>query len=134
MLSLSFPCSDAEDLEVTECSAAMNLRLSNLGKLEDPERRISLSKITEQFTGRAMTRTQLSFLSIILSLFSVNLLHSFTRLQNRNGEINTSTQSLQVRQRQHLNCTIALEILGKDSYVHIIFDTTSGVKQTVILF
>ena len=64
---LSFPCSD----KVTGFIATVNLRLLNSGKLEDPK-----SEIVAQNDG-ARIRTQISFPSIMLPLFSVNLLHSF---------------------------------------------------------
>lgn len=58
-------------LKVTEFIATVNLRLLNSGKLEDPK-----SEIFAQNDGGRI-RTQISFPSIILPLFSVNLLHSF---------------------------------------------------------
>lgn len=58
-------------LKVTKLIATMNLRLLNSGKLEAPK-----SEIFAQNDG-ARIRTQISFPSIILPLFSVNLLHSF---------------------------------------------------------
>lgn len=58
--------------KITECVATMNFRVSNSSKLEDPK-----SEIFAQ-NYRARLRTQVSFLSINLPLFSVNLLHSFT--------------------------------------------------------
>lgn len=57
-------------LKVTEFIATVNLRLLNSGKLEDPK-----SGIFAQNDGGRI-RTQISFPSIILPLFSVNLLHS----------------------------------------------------------